>query len=477
VNESPLPDDPAQWPTDPYELLGLPRTVGPRDLRRAYTKLIRTYKPEQFPEQFRRIRAAYETALRMAEFFSARDEPETPVAGGFDKSHVAEVPASRTPSGSPELLPAPRAFDPADDANALWELAAAGHEARAYAGLVDLFRRRPEQTDLPLRLYWLLALDTDLDSHRDPCTWLADALRLSRLAGPAVELYRRELEERPAAAIAAAEPLLAIDAPTDRFAGFLAAHSAAAAGIGLWDEVRADLDRGRDRVRPTDEGSWLRLVLAAIDHIAWEADGQADSDFALDELLADCRREVAALGHLAVKQAEAFDRLDYLLAAAAPWALMRRDAILPSELLDLLPAAWVKPFAEVRPLVADVLAQIVEAPQNWLRHLDTLAARSPTALAFFGGLLAQYQDRLPEPPPVPHAPADLARLAAECLRSDGKWDYRTLRPRLLAFCLREAVGAELVAAVGSAVDEQLTQAIAVDWPLRYVTWASRLAWV
>ena len=109
VNESPLPDDPAQWPTDPYELLGLPRTVGPRDLRRAYTKLIRTYKPEQFPEQFRRIRAAYETALRMAEFFSARDEPETPAVAGFNNTRVGDVPVGGTPSSSPELLPAPRA--------------------------------------------------------------------------------------------------------------------------------------------------------------------------------------------------------------------------------------------------------------------------------------------------------------------------------------------------------------------------------
>jgi hypothetical protein len=76
VSEASLPDDPARWPTDPHELLGVPRNVGPLDLRRAYTRLIRTYKPEQFPEQFRHIRAAYESALRLAEFFSARGESE-----------------------------------------------------------------------------------------------------------------------------------------------------------------------------------------------------------------------------------------------------------------------------------------------------------------------------------------------------------------------------------------------------------------
>jgi hypothetical protein len=472
VSEPSLPEDPARWPTDPHELLGVPRDIGPLDLRRAYTRLIRTYKPEQFPEHFRRIRAAYESALRLAEFFSARGESEAAASTVQDfRSPGADA------SGSPELLHQPRTFDPADDANALWELAAAGHEARAYAGLVDLFRRRLDQADLPLRLYWVLALQPELDADRDQCDWLADALRLGRFTGAATELFRREFDERPGAALVASDALLTVDAPTERFASFLAAHAAAAAGLDRWDIVREDLDRARQRIRPTDENSWLRLLFVLIDHAAWVAVDPTNGTSDAEVLLAECRREVAAIDHLAVHQAEAFDRLEFLSAAAGQWGRMRVANTLPAELLDLLPAAWVKPFAEVRPLVADMLAKIVEAPQPWLRHLDQLAARSPTALAFFGSLLAQYQDRLAEPPPVPHAPADLARLAAENLQNDGRWDYRTLRPRLLAFCLREAIGAELVAAVAPVNDGQLAQAIAADWPLRYVTWACRLAWV
>ena len=145
MSASSLPDDPSRWPDDPYELLDVPRDVGPHDLRRAYTRLIRTYKPEKFPEQFRRIRAAYESALRLAEFLSAN------AAYGL----AGEAPLSRErQDDASEVLPPPRPFDPADDAHALWELAAAGHTSRAYAGLVDLARRRPDEPDLPLRLYW-----------------------------------------------------------------------------------------------------------------------------------------------------------------------------------------------------------------------------------------------------------------------------------------------------------------------------------
>ena len=100
-----LPDDPARWPADPHELLGVPRDVNPRDLRRAYTKLIRAYKPEQFPEQFRRIRAAYEAALRLAEFFGA--------ARGL---------ATELPEPASLSRERPEAFDPAEDANALFQV-------------------------------------------------------------------------------------------------------------------------------------------------------------------------------------------------------------------------------------------------------------------------------------------------------------------------------------------------------------------
>jgi hypothetical protein len=456
VSEPSLPDDPARWPTDPHELLGVPHDVNPRDLRRSYTRLIRTYKPEQFPEQFRRIRAAYEAALRVAEFFGA--------ARGLP----IEPPAPESPSRE-----RPEVFDPAEDANALWELAAAGHEARAYAGLAGLFRRRPDQADLPLRLYWLLALEPDLEPGRDPSSWLADALRLGRLGGPATELFRRELDERPAEALAAGEALLAVEAQTDHLAAYLSARIAAAAQLRRWELVRSDLDRGRERVRPTDEVSWLRLVLAAIDHLAWAVD-----DAAVD-LLADCRREVESLSHLAVHHSQAFDRVEYLLTAAKGWEALRRDGVVPPELLDLLPAAWVRPFPAVRPLVAELLSQVAAAPHQWLRHLDALAARNPAALGFVGNLLAQHQDRLSEPPPMPHPPADLARLVVDWFAQEGRWAYSTFRVRLLGFCLREAVGPELVAAVAPTMavgGEPVAPVIDRDWPLRLVCWACRLAW-
>ncbi len=46
---------------DLYERLGIARTAGRDEVKRAYRALLRTYPPERAPEEFKRIREAYET--------------------------------------------------------------------------------------------------------------------------------------------------------------------------------------------------------------------------------------------------------------------------------------------------------------------------------------------------------------------------------------------------------------------------------
>jgi len=64
MTEHSLPDDLQRWPRDPFGLLGLDRDADFRQARRAYVQLIRRFKPDQFPEHFQRIRAAFEIVQR-----------------------------------------------------------------------------------------------------------------------------------------------------------------------------------------------------------------------------------------------------------------------------------------------------------------------------------------------------------------------------------------------------------------------------
>jgi curved DNA-binding protein CbpA len=52
--------------SDPYAVLGLMRGASAREIKRAYFDLVRQYPPEQRPDAFKLIRAAYEK-LRSAD--------------------------------------------------------------------------------------------------------------------------------------------------------------------------------------------------------------------------------------------------------------------------------------------------------------------------------------------------------------------------------------------------------------------------
>jgi hypothetical protein len=224
VNEpADLPDDMSGWPADPFALLGVPRGSSETDLKRAYTRLIRRFKPERFPDQFRRIREAYEVAQRMVHWFRFDAEPDAP-------PRSLAVPEPEEPSGTqpvprdvdeesaeplfvrPKPMPGPRPY--VDEADRLWGLATADAAGEGYLGLVDLSRAYHGRVDVPLRLYWLLAADPALDPERTRHTWLSEALTRARLGGPAAELYRRELAADPVVAVGGPyTKIMAVDAP------------------------------------------------------------------------------------------------------------------------------------------------------------------------------------------------------------------------------------------------------------------------
>ena len=55
---------------DPYAVLGLDSSATAEEVRQAYFRSVRVYTPEAHPEEFKRVRAAYETLrspLRRAE--------------------------------------------------------------------------------------------------------------------------------------------------------------------------------------------------------------------------------------------------------------------------------------------------------------------------------------------------------------------------------------------------------------------------
>src|SRR3954469_5292635 len=60
MTDTPAEPDWSCLPHDPQRFFGLSAEFDRRDLKRRYNELIRRFKPEKYPAEFQRIRAAYE---------------------------------------------------------------------------------------------------------------------------------------------------------------------------------------------------------------------------------------------------------------------------------------------------------------------------------------------------------------------------------------------------------------------------------
>lgn len=337
-----LPEDLDQWPEDPFTLLGVTRGAEESTIRRAYTRLIRRFKPEHFPEHFRRLRDAYETCRYQTNWY------------------IAEPAAHPTQSNLPPLDPV-AAAPATDEVQALWSRAVAGQLDEAYSGL-KLLARSGNRGDACLPLYWLLALHPGLDSTMTRHEWLFETLIYNNLFGPAVELYRRELELDPQLALEDPYSGLLKSPAAPANAITLACHRLrAAAEIERLDHTFADLRQIKPQLKGSYDSQWLNLIIqtsfwAEFDHHR--------------KMMNFCSQELASLRHLELSHTFHYDRLE----EARHWrwrASTAKRTGLPREFLRMVFGGWVSYTLNVRELCRG-LEPLVAQPMYFLARIDEL---------------------------------------------------------------------------------------------------------
>lgn len=483
-----LPQDLRRWPDDPYELLGVQFGVMPRDLKRAYTRLIRTYKPEQSPDEFRLIREAYEKVLKHIEWFGSRETATVqPVE---EEVHPTSEPDSdgetlREESPLPPFAQAPAIEQELLD---LWEQAISGDEWSAYGKLVRLHDMHPGHVDICLRLYWLLSISPHLDERRSPLDWLMTGLKESNLAGPLRELYRREIIAEPGEAL------------SHRFTDLLSRHARPGTAADLlqwrWQAARK-LVRGLDTVAQDielfrsqwfdagglsldAEESWVRLLFLAVDQLAWSHEAPHR------EALQTCLKEIHSHDHLHTRMSGSFDRLDLLLEISTAWQRLTDDRsarpVVLAMLLDLTPAMWNSDLPELRSELLDCLEKIAVNPSQALQSFDFLVQKCSPALSLFGQLLGSFEQCL-EPPVDPRPPEMIVSLVERFLDLVNWRNFHANRGDFLTFMLKEAISPQQMAdSIESRADlwvnqdTTLSRLIQDDWSLRYVCRACRAYW-
>ncbi|WDQ15676.1 hypothetical protein [Rhodopirellula sp. P2] len=162
--------DPA-WhhlPQDPRSFFELPEAFDRRDLKRAYGKLIRQFKPETHPQEFQRIRAAYEQ-LENAERYGRNQAASQSAADAWKPTDSPNPSSTVDPKPTRERPPA--TLSPVDEAIA--------NPRESYLRLSQKHSRSPLE-------YYILAVLSDLLEKPDKTApqrhtlflkWLLDGLQ------------------------------------------------------------------------------------------------------------------------------------------------------------------------------------------------------------------------------------------------------------------------------------------------------------
>jgi hypothetical protein len=428
-----LPDDPRNWPDDPFQLLGVEPPVSEHDLKRAYTRLIRRFKPEHHPEQFRRVREAYEAALARAKWF-----------GFFPALPPPAPPPSERAETFPVVEPEPETSRPAivDPVEEAWKLAVADRQHEAYSGLIELDRVRPESPDLALRLYWLLAIQPALDPAHSRHNWLLAALTRSRLSGPAIELYRRELEASPETGLF--QPytrLLEMDASGGNLL-WIARQRLGVAGLKRsWAAIDVDLRILSNRAAQLDEVAWLSFLVGVMAHVGFDQPAP---------VYERCSDLLVGLRHLELRESWAFDQVEEQQQMARVW---RGAAVAPVPVREVVRDAWVAPAEGWKKAMAQAAAWAANDPVSALRQFDHAACvpECQQVLATFQRLLDDCQPTRTSAYP----PGVIRGLVREFLLKNGLGNYVGMRPDLLRLLIHDAID-----------PQELVQACVVDSALR-----------
>jgi hypothetical protein len=208
----------ADWsllPHNPQAFFELGEQFDRTELKRSYNRLLRHYKPEKFPAEFQRIRAAYEHLDNQLRY-GLTVHPETgaqPYEWRTDAPQTGPQPTS------------PNAGYRAGPADAEVQNRTAGHitliEQLQRQPLADVYRRLADNPDKTAYEYYSLAVMSDIVDRKDGlqfARWLLKGLRQhARDLGLTSLLYEYFCGPVPSAAVASLLVAASQAVPNDSF--------------------------------------------------------------------------------------------------------------------------------------------------------------------------------------------------------------------------------------------------------------------
>ncbi|MBD3672434.1 MAG: J domain-containing protein [Planctomycetaceae bacterium] len=425
MSDSPLPSNLADWPANLHDLFGVQEDCTERDLRRSYHRLIKYYRAEEYPAEFRKLNESYESLrarLQYEQEYRRQQEhsPEDP----DDESDWFSAPETsfrkdnkrewETHGSAPQL-----------DSRVLYQTAIDGDIKSSIEQLETFCHNDPRDEDAALRLFWLKKIDSGAPAFEV----LESYLKKNGLTGRVFQVYLNELDRVPAAALrASCRELLLASAGDERLPGLSRLIWYLLSTQKNLKRIEQDLDDLKDSLVYDHPDQWKELVYQAVEFYALAGLPKSNATFQkLRQEVRECESTVAP------EWIET--RWEMVLSitceAAVPGAI-------PDNLVKIVRDSLVNDDWELRLRLEQLVMPWTSVPTVGLAALDRLREWSPTASYLFHRTASHsrgddylYHDS--------KAVQLLQPVVLRFLRTENAKKYEDLRTAVCQFCQYEDI--------------------------------------
>ncbi len=417
--ENSLSDDISEWPVSPYGILGLERNAERADVRRAYSGLIKRFRPETHPQHFQRIREAFETVLTVVE---ARGHASVTVdLGQPGESERREFPEPGKPLHASTI----------EQSELIWDRFSKQPHVDQYIQLKAIAGTLETSAESFLIGYWMLRLRPDFAAAERPAEWLLRGLQAHGTDWRLVDLLMDESRRD--------QTLTHSD-----FSGHVAAliHNAELLCLYLlprwnivarcrhWDQLAGEITDARIRLFYDHPKAWFHL-LVRVSELSIFAREPAARD-----LYRRTQKELTDLSHQQGRHADDLEFLDMLSAVPVHSAAYAKGFSGSRKLDTLIAESQIVRLETFRLRLMEVVQDWIKSPGQGLEILTGLSTNCPEALWLLlrcAGELGFFRD----------TSASDDRVTAEVISTFAKvcaqLDYHTMRGMVVVFCRDECL--------------------------------------
>ena len=453
-----LSDNSDEWPISPFELLGVPITAEKSEIRRAYSALIRRFRPETHPKQFQRVREAFESALAAIETRSQNTSDIRIDLTSLVPPDNTTAAAIASESSIPQTAETSRISDRLE---IIWDRFSNQPDRSQYEELCHDLSSNERSAESFLMAYWMLRLRPDFDENARPANLLTQSLEYfgaePRLVNLLVDEYRRDHsltdpqnQSDPAGYILSSE-LLCI---------YLMGRWNILGQRRAWAQLSNEVDQARARLAFDHSDAWFRLLSRVYEMVIFAKDDTGKA------LFATVQQEVTAVNTANNQRFATLDMLDMLEVIRQNQGSFS-SRVSPALQQLLLNSANLTPDSFRRQLFG-LIRGWMDSPLEALDNLTELAVHLPEAfwlllhqadgLDFFDTMESTRDTTIPDV---------VARMVDSCKFLD----YGEARIVVAEFCRDECLsGTALVSALVELSPtkkraEELANALQSDTPL------------